>query len=646
MSTAEQDRWVVWLRNLAAAVAVSLSLFQIYTAVFGVFRTAIVHRATHLGFVLALFFLLRAAGWVDPAAAAAGMGRGWRRFRLLLDLGLAIAGAWASVHVVLNYREAAERFGVLTLPDIILGILLLLAVIEATRRLNLPFAIVTVLALLYIPAGRWVDFLGHPGMGYERMLYMLYLSTEGLFGTALGVASTYLFLYILLGAFLERTGAGDMLIQVALGLVGRFRGGPAKTSVVASALLGSVVGSSIANVVTTGTFTIPLMKRSGFRPHQAAAIEAVSSSGGQLLPPVMGTGAFLMAEFTGIPYGTIALAALIPALLYFLSVYAVVHFEACKLGLVGLRPEEVPVVRRILARSGHLAIPLLVLVYLLLVQGTTATLAGVVAIGTLLVLAQLHPASRLSGRDLLGVLQRGAQATLEVSVMCAAIGIIIGAVVLTGIALKFTALVLGLTGGQLLLTLVLVMAAALILGTGLPTPVAYLLLAMFAAPVLEKVGVPVLAAHLFVFYFAIKSGVTPPVAVTAVVAAGVAGSPWVRTGVTSFLYSLAGFIIAYMFVYGPQLLLQGSALGIALATASAAVGVVTVAGATQGWFLGPVPALQRVLLLGSALLLIKPGLMTDLPGFALLGVVLALQWRSRPAAGGTAAAGAGAAPRG
>jgi len=603
------------IRFIPFVLAVALSLFQLYTSVFGVYKTAIVHRSVHLVLVLTLFFII----------CPMFKGKNKSRVVAILDSILAGISIIAVGYVVLFYEVISERVGNLNRLDLTLGLLIIILVLEATRRINKAFFILALISIAYSLFGNYLPgIFSHPGVDLERLIYLTSFSSEGIFGEALGVSSTYLFLFILFGVFLESTGVGNFFIRMALSLVGRFTGGPAKTAVIASGLIGSVIGSSIANTVTVGSFTIPLMKKTGYRAHVAGAVEAVSSSGGQFLPPVMGAGAFIMAEITGIPYGQVALAALLPAVLYFISVWAIVHFEAEKFGLKGLSDNEVPKVRDVL-KSSYLALPLLILAYFLLIQGTTATKAGVIAIASALLVGHLGKDSRFHWKNFFGVLEKGARNALEIAVLCSGMGIVIGSIIYSGLAMRFTSIVLGFAGDNLFLVLFLVMIICLILGMGLPTPVAYMIMAMFAAPSLVEAGVPLMAAHLFIFYFAIKSGVTPPIAITAVVAAGIANANWLKTAFTAFQYSLAGFIIAYMFVYGPPLLMNGTPMEIVLAFITGTLGVIALSASTQGWLLLRAGWLERILLGLSALLLLKPGLLSDLIG--LLGIALVMIWQ-------------------
>lgn len=608
------------LKTLVTVLAIALSLFQLYTAAFGIYKTAVVHRAVHLTLVLVLFFLLY------PAHKKAARSTTWQ----VIDGIIAVIALVSVGYVVFFYEAVANRIGNLqdlTRTDLTMGAVLILLVLEATRRSNRVFFFLMLLALAYMFWGPlFPGLFAHPGLSLERLIYLLSYSCEGIFGTGLSVSSTYLYLFILFGVFLGKTGVTDSFIKLALALVGRFTGGSASACVIASSLMGTVSGSSIGNAVAVGSFTIPMMKKTGFRSHVAAAIQALSSCGGQLMPPVLGAAAFIMAEITGVPYGKIALMALIPAVLYYINVFAIIRFEAARCGLKGLPASDVPNIKQVLLSSGYLFLPLLVLVYMLMIAGYTATKAGFVAIIVCILVTYLRKHNHFSWKDFCQACEKGAYSALEIAVLCAGIGIVIGAVVLTGLGMRFSSIAMALTGGQMVPMLLMAMVISIILGMGMPTPVVYLLMAMFAAPSLVNIGVPVIAAHLFVFYYAILSGLTPPVCIVAIVAAGLAQADWWKTGWTATRCALASFVIPYMWVFGPQLLMMGSPGEVMLAFVGAAIGAVAVAGAVQGWLLTRAGWLERILLLAGGLLLIKPGWLTDAAGVVLLALVFIYQW--------------------
>src|SRR5690625_487436 len=463
-------------------------------------------------------------------------------------------------------------------------------------------------------------------MSMERLVYLISYTTDGIFGVALGISATYLFIFIFFGVVLEKTGTGDFILRFSQALVGRYVGGSAKTSVIASAGMGTVVGSSVGNVVSTGTLTIPVMKKSGFRAHVAGAVESIASEGGQILPPILGAAAFIMASITGISYVEIVIAAIIPAFLYFLSVFMVVDFEARKFNIKGLPRDELPNIKEVVKEKGHLALSILVLVYLLLIYGMGIMKAGFFAIMSLIILAMMRKNTRLKMKDFIKILINGAIGAVEIAVICATMGIITGVVVFSGIGARLSEIIVGLSGGSVILTLITGMLVTIILGMGLPTPVAYLMAAMFVAPGLIDVGIPVLPAHLFLFYFAVKSGTTPPIAIVAVVASGIARANWLKTAIVASLFSIPSYIIAYTFTYKHELLLQGTWSDIAIVFLTTTVAVIAIAGGIQGWWLRKINWLERIVLIAAALLIVFPYLLVNLLGIAVISIITLYQY--------------------
>jgi len=605
-------RWVV------SGIAVLMSLVHLYTAGFGVLGD-LNQRAAHLMFTFVLIFLAYAASPTSRSRLA------------LLDVGLAVLGAVAAGYLLFNYEYVVSRELYIT-PikpwEWVLAVATVLLVLEAARRTNgWPLVIVAVAFLVYAFVGPYLPgLLSHRGVPPSKLVDQLYLTVEGIFGIALAVSSTFVFLFILFGAFLEKSGTGEFFIDLSKAMVGNMRGGPAKMAVVASGMFGTISGSAVANVVTTGTFTIPLMRRLGYTKDFSGAVEAVASTGGQFMPPVMGAAAFVMAEFSGVPYLKVCIHAAIPAVLYYLAVGMMVHLEACKLGIQGLPRAELPGLRQTLAFGWHLFLPLIGIVYFLM-QGYTPLLAGFYAVLLTIVISMVRKATRMNPRKVYAALEAGALSALPVAAACAAAGIVIGVVNLTGLGLRFSSLIINLSGGSLLVALVLTMVASLILGMGLPTTPAYVIQAALAVPALVNLGVPIIAAHLFCLYFAVISAITPPVALAAYAGASISGGNAMTTGFIATRLGLAAYIIPYMFVYGPALLTIGEPLDVVLAAVTALVGVVGLAAAAEGWLLGRMAVWERLLTLGSALLLIKPGWVTDLAGLILFGVVALSQFR-------------------
>jgi TRAP transporter 4TM/12TM fusion protein len=450
----------------------------------------------------------------------------------------------------------------------------------------------------------------------------------GIYGLPIMVMASYLTLFIILAVFLTRCGSGKFFIDLAFALLGRQSGGPAKAAVAASCLFGTISGSGVANVIGTGSFTIPLMKRVGYRPHFAGAVEAVASSGGQIMPPVMGATAFVMAELMGSRYATVALAALVPALLYYLSLMLMVHFEARKLDLRGMTPGAVPRLWNVIRRDGYLVIPLITLVGLL-AFGSSIIRAGFWSIVAAFVVSIARPADRMNPRRLLEVLIDGAKLAVPVSTACAAAGLIIGAVTASGLGDRLSSVLISTAGGQLWAALLLTMLASFILGMGLTTTADYIILATLVVPALVQLGAPLMSAHLFAFYFSSISGITPPVALAAFAAAGLAGAGVLETGWTAVRIGLAAFIIPYMFVYGPELTLVGTPLAVGWAIVTATIGIWALASGIQGWLLGPASWPERALCVAAAVLLIKPGVVTDAVGFVLFGLAFAIHVAAR-----------------
>ena len=616
------------IQKVISVTAVAFSAYMIYATLFGPYRTTLVHLAIFLAASFTIYFLEREGRLIkDPLYL--------RAINWLCVIGTLAATA----HIVINLDRILASWGAsfLTTGDLVFGGVLVLVVLEAARRESIAFFLLSVIGILYILFGNLLPgVLGHSGMDLRRFIYLTAYTGEGIFGFGLNVAASYLFMFMLLSSAMARTKTGEFIMDMCNAYFGHRVGGPAKSAVVASAGLGTMVGSSIGNVATTGTFTIPLMQKNGLPGYKAGAVETVASEGSQFLPPIMGAGAFIMAEMTGIPYASIALAALLPALLYFVSIFAVVHFEAVKLGLKGLDRSEIPSARQVLHDGWHLLIPPAILFYLLMWEGLTPGYAGMIAVLVSIVVAMLRASSRMSFGQILSVFDRGARSAASVAALIAAVGFIQQAMVTTGLAPRLTEIMLLGTGGEMIWTLVLAVIAATILGMGMPTPIAYVLLALFVAPALETVGVSTLAAHLFLFYFAIKSGSTPPVAMVAIVAASIAKADWWKTGLWSFYYSLPGFIIAFMFVYSPALLFQGTAVEISMAMTMATIGTVGIAGAMLGWCGWPLAILERLALAAGSIFLIHSGLITDAAGLALvLGSVSLARFRaSRSVASG------------
>lgn len=607
-----------FMAKVVSAIAITFSVFQLYTGAFGVLDAQL-QRAVHLGFGMALIFLLYPtrkkwlkSGKVHP-----------------LDILLAILGAASPAYIVLEYQQLVLRSGTVTTTDFIVGGIGILLILEATRRaVGKPMLCVVLAFLAYAFAGPYMPgVLAHRGLTPEQLVGHLYFTTEGVFGIPLGVSSTFIFLFILFGAYLEATGLGKFFIDLANAIAGWSSGGPAKVAVISSALMGTVSGSSVANVVGTGSFTIPMMKKLGYHKNFAGAVEAASSTGGQLMPPVMGAAAFLMAEFVGVPYIDIVKAAVIPALLYFTGICLGVHFEAKRNNLKGVPRSQLPKIWTILKERGHLALPLIAIVYLL-VAGYSPMRAALVAIIMSIAASFVRKATRMKPIQIIQGLEKGAKGVLGVLIACAAAGIIIGVVTKTGVGLKLASALIDLSGGMLFPTMFFTMITALILGMGVPTTANYVITATIAAPALVKLGVPVLAAHMFVFYFGIIADITPPVALAAYAGAGISGGNPLMTGVNASKLAIAAFIIPYIFVVSPVLLMiQATPVEMVMATVTAVLGMIGLSSSMIGYLADHCNVPVRVLLFVAGLLMIVPGSITDGIGIVIFGSILFWQMR-------------------
>jgi TRAP transporter 4TM/12TM fusion protein len=604
------------LATLATVVAVTMSLFHLYTGYFGSLDPWS-QRVTHLTLGLLITFL------------SYPMIRGKKVNAL--DVLLALISLSCGAYVIINMDAIVDRAGMPTSWDVFFGILTILLVLEMTRRvIGLALVIVSGVFLLYAYFGPYLpEAIAHRGYGIERIATHMYTTLEGIFGVPIAVSATFVILFVIFGAFLEATKTGDFFINLANSIAGRARGGPAKVAVISSSFFGTISGSAVANVVGTGTYTIPLMKRTGYSPQFAASVEAVASSGGQLVPPVMGAAAFVISEMTGESYLTICVAAIIPSLLYYIALFTSVDREAHRVGLQGMRPDEVPSFMGTLKSRGYLSISALVLIYLLAVRMTSPSYAAFWAIISSILLSSIKQETRLDLKGMIRALESGSKSALSVVAACAAAGIVVGVVSLTGLGLKFSGAVIALAGGNLYLTLFLTMIASLILGMGLPTTAAYIICAILAVPALTNLGVGVLSAHLFVFYFAIISAITPPVALAAYAGSAIAISKPMETAVTACRIGLAAFIIPYMFVFNPSLLMAGSVLSIIWVTLTASAGVFMLSCATIGWLITRMATWERVLLFISAILMIEARLITDVIAVLLLAPVLYQQISSR-----------------
>ena len=628
-----------WRQYITVIISIVFVAFQLYATLSGVV-TAQILRATHLAFVQLLAFLL------FPATKK--MPRNTLPFYDVL-LGLAGAGCW--MYIVINFQNLVRRSGNNTTLDVIIGIIGILILFESCRRIvGLPIMTIATVFVVYAFVGKYLPgFLHHRGYSLQRVVCHLFYNTEGIMGTPIGACSTFIFLFILFGALLEKTGIGQFFIDVCNAIAGGASGGPAKVAVLSSALLGTVSGSSVSNTVGSGSFTIPMMKRLGYKGEFAGAVEASASTGGQLMPPIMGAAAFLMSESLGLPYITIVKAAIIPAVLYFTGIFITVHLEAKKLGLKGMPREQLPRFLPLFLKKGYMILPLIVIIWFLCAGKTAvfAALMGIVAcmligIGVSIVDLAHGRKPTFGSRDLIDVMCAAARNIISVAIACGMAGIIIGIVTLTGLGLKLGAGLVSLAGGKLFLTLIFTMLASIILGMGAPTTANYLITSTITAGAIIQLGVEPLAAHMFAFYFGIIADVTPPVALAAIAGAAIAKARPMKTAFNATKLAIGAFIIPYMFVYNSQMLMINASLGrILFIIATALIGMFGISVALEGYgfnFTGilhgsdkskglviTLDVIERLLFAAAGLLCVIPETRSDIIGLSMMAVLIAYQ---------------------
>lgn len=607
---------------IITSYAALISLYHIYTAYFGP-PFAVLFRNIHWMLIATLLFAIYPAYKREPQP-------GSLRYYLFLgwDILCIVASIILGLYLWLNWSAIASRAGAPTSTDIYLGMLLVLMVIEAGRRtVGWPIIIVSLSFIAYAYFGQSMPgLLIHRGYTIRRIFPYLYLTDAGIFGIPLGVASRFILLFIVFGAFLERCGAGIFFRDLSMALTGKYVGGPAKSAVLFSAFIGSISGSSTANVATTGTFTIPLMKKLGYKPAFAAGVEANASTGGQILPPVMGAAAFVMAEWLRVPYVTIMIAAAFPAFCFFSTSYFMIHYRAKREGLVGLPDEDLPGLKETLKQGGHNFLPLILLVIFLLL-GYSPTRAVFYAIIITIPLSWIRKETRMYPMDIFQALANGAKNSVEIIAACALAGIIIGMVTMTGLGLKFSTLIEQISGGNLFIALLLTLLASILLGMGIPTTAKYIILATLVAPALVNMGAPLLAAHLFILYFGADADVTPPVGLAAYAAAGLAGAHPLAAGWEAFKIGITAYIIPIAFIYGPALILKGSFLEIVLAMITATIGAAVLGAAVQAYFVRHMPLPHRAVGIIGAILLIQVGFLYDVIGLLLVAFIFFLESR-------------------
>lgn len=598
---------------LIAVVAIAMSLFQVWSVTWGALDP-FAQGAVHVSFVLVITFMFYGFSKKKHSKKPT-----------IIEIIFVILAIAAAIYFIVNNDRISFRksmFDPLTSLDIFFGLVYIVLSFEAARRtIGAPIVIVVSFFILYALFGHNLSGLwAHRVLSVTDVIDQLSFTLNGIWGSPIAVASTFVFIFVLFGAFLQKSGAGNFFFDISSALTGSARGGPAKVAIFASALFGTISGSPTANVVTTGSFTIPMSKRLGYRPAFAGAVEAVASTGGSIMPPVMGSSAFLMAEVTGIPYGKIVIAAIIPALLYYLSLFMMVHFEAVRTNLPRQNKEDIPKARDVMAKGWQYLIPLAVMTWLLII-GKSPSLTGVYAILAVIAVSWFRRDTRMGIKEILEALEDGAKTSVPVTTACAAAGMVIAGIVSTGLGGKLTSIILGATNGLMFPTLLVTMMICIILGMGMPVAAAYVLTAMLAAPALMAMGVPKISAHLFIVYFSIISAITPPVAVAAFAAAGIADANPNRVGFEATRLGIAAFIVPFMFVAQPALLMQGPVLPIIQSAITASIGVTLLAGGVIGWFVTRTSWPERILLMIAGLALIDPGALTDAIGIG-IGVAI------------------------
>lgn len=596
------------LKKVSLILAICFVAFHLYTAAFGT-MPGIAQKSIHLGFLLVIFYI---NAMVDSE-------KRWEQIFLGIMALFALGGC---AYITILDENLQLRAGIVYASDILFAILLIIAIFEACRRkMGNPLVIITLVFVAYAFLGKYIPgFLNQPGMTLKKFTSLVYLTTDGIFGSPLYASASYVVLFVLLGAIMSVSGIGDYMTNLATSLFGHMRGGPAKVAVVASGFFGSISGSPTANVIGTGTSTIPMMKKNGFEPEFAAAVEATASTGGAIMPPIMGSTAFIMAEMLGIPYTAVAKAALIPAILYFLAVLFGVDIYAAKHGLKGIPRSQLPKVRSMLKQIYMLA-PLIFLIFCMAVFNMTIVRSGLLTIIVTLVLVEINPKTRMTKEQWLQIPVQTVKSAVSVGIACAMAGIISGVIMGSGLGYRISSILTSVAGTSMLLLLVLTMVVSLIMGMGVPTTAAYLVLASLVAPTMIQLGIPPLAAHMFIFYFGCISSITPPVALAAYAGAGLAGCDPNKTGYKAFRLAFCSFLMPYLFVYNPVLLMEGGVLDILWSLVTALIGAYLLASGFEGFFFRwSLKWFERPLMILGAVMLIVPGMVTDLVGIAIIVV--------------------------
>lgn len=612
MDASKDSNFNIYFRKIMRIIAIGMSLFHLITAARGALPT-MQQRCVHLGLAVILIYMqsfLKEKNIV----------------KRIICLVMIVLTAIVSVYVFFNWQQMTQRAAYPQFIDILLGIIMTIAVIDGTRRTTgLALPMVAVVFILYAYFGNLLPAaIGHKGYNIIRIAGMLFMETEGLYSSTLGISATYIFVFILFGSFLESSGAGKFFIDLAAGLVGKKRGGSAMVSTISSGLFGMVSGSAVANIMAVGPLTVPMMTESGYDNRFSGSVLSVAGTGGQLMPPIMGAAAFIMAETLGLPYVTIAGAAFIPAVLYYVAIIFTIQMRSNRLEIKPV--EEVPDWKKVLKSDFYLAFPLILLVILLAVVRWSPAKAGFWSIVSLVAVAQVKKSTRMDLKKFLDSLEKGAYDALQVAVICSLAGVMIAMLSLTGLGIRISSLLLLLSGGKMAALLIITMIAGLILGMGMTTSSVYIILSVLVAPALIQMDVPALAAHMFTFYFGILSAITPPVAVASYAAASVVKDNPMKLGFAAWKVGIPGYIIPYMFLYNPELLLIGNIPNIILVTILALIATYFMAISIEGFYKSEINVIGRILIFAGAVLLIKPGLISGAIGIVLASIILLPQY--------------------
>ncbi len=611
----KEAQQAVSARQFAGTVSVVVMVFAVFVSIFHIYMNSfslmilIKKNGIHLAMMLAMCFLMypatRKSDPVNPSK---------------LDWLLSLLGIIVGLYIVFAYDRLVADSLIPKPADYVFAIIAIVLTLEAARRaVGIVLPILSIAFLLYARFGRiFPGILAHQGFTWNRILTRMYMTDEGIFGVSLMVSASYVFMFILFGAFLQHSGTAKFFNDFALAFAGRLRGGPAQVAVMASGLMGTISGSAQANVATTGTFTIPLMKKVGYSPRFSGAVEAAASTGGILMPPIMGAASFIMASFLGIPYIKIMYAGIIPALFYYFAIFIVIDLRAKKIGLKGMDKDSLPDLKSVIKNEGHLALPIVVIL-VMLIKGITPLYAAFFGLISTVVFSSLRKNTRMGVKDFINALSDGATTAVSVAIACAVVGFIVGVVAMTGLGQVIALNIMSLSGGQMWLALLLVMVSSIFLGMGLPATACYIITASVAAPALIQMGVLPIAAHFFAFYYGTLSAVVPPVALTSYTAAGISGGNPTQVAISGFRLAFAGIMIPFMFAYSPILLMQNVEITRLLLTIiTGVIGIISLGAANENYLFGKLRIYERIPAFIAAILLVKPGLVSDIAGLALL----------------------------